>query len=98
MSFKTFVTAFLILIAHAAVPAAQTATGTISGVTLLNTRTQDDVNGLDNLGIRSQLLFTPTGSVAITVTGDQTRQRPEGFTQVVAGVAPTLRAANRQYE
>ncbi len=28
---------------------------------------------------------------------DHTRQRPEGYTQVVAGVAPTLRPANRQY-
>ncbi len=28
---------------------------------------------------------------------DHTRQRPEGYTQVVAGVAPTLRSANRQY-
>ena len=28
---------------------------------------------------------------------DDTRQRAEGYTQVVAGVAPTLRAANRQY-
>ena len=28
---------------------------------------------------------------------DYTRQRPDGYTQVVAGVAPTLRPANRQY-
>ena len=28
---------------------------------------------------------------------DHTRQRPDGYTQVVAGVAPTLRPANRQY-
>ena len=28
---------------------------------------------------------------------DHTRQRPQGYTQVVAGVAPTLRPANRQY-
>src|SRR5207237_1341067 len=29
--------------------------------------------------------------------GDYNRQNPEGFTQVYARVAPTLRAANRQY-
>ena len=28
---------------------------------------------------------------------DHTRQRPDGYAQVVAGVAPTLRPANRQY-
>lgn len=72
--------------------------GTQRRGTLFNTRTQNDVNGLNNLGFRSQVLYTPSGSVAITITGDHTRQRPEGFTQVVAGVAPTLRAANRQYQ
>ena len=71
--------------------------GTQRHGTLFNTLTRDDVNGLNNLGLRSQLLFTPSGSVAITVTADHTRQRPEGFTQVVAGVAPTLRPANRQF-
>ena len=35
--------------------------------------------------------------LAITLAVDYTRQRPEGYTQVVAGVAPTLRPANRQY-
>ena len=71
--------------------------GTQRDGTLLNTRTLDDVNDLNNLGVRGQVLFAPSGSVAVTVTGDHTRQRPEGFTQVVAGVVPTLRAANRQY-
>ncbi len=42
-------------------------------------------------------LFAPSDSLAITASVDHTRQRPEGYTQVVAGVAPTLRPANRQY-
>jgi iron complex outermembrane receptor protein len=71
--------------------------GTQRDGTLLHTRTLERVNDLDNLGMRGQLLFTPSATAAITVTGDHTRQRPEGFTQVVAGVAPTLRPANRQY-
>jgi iron complex outermembrane recepter protein len=71
--------------------------GTQRDGTLLNTRTGEDVNNLNNLGVRGQLLITPTDKVAITLAADQTRQRPKGFTQVVAGVAPTLRAANRQY-
>ena len=55
------------------------------------------MNDLDNLGARGQLLFAPSDKLAITATVDHTRQRPEGYTQVVAGVAPTLRNPNRQY-
>ena len=65
--------------------------------TLYNTATQDDVNDLNNLGVRGQVLFAPSDKLAITTAVDYTRQRPEGYTQVVAGVAPTLRPANRQY-
>jgi iron complex outermembrane receptor protein len=71
--------------------------GTQRDGTVDNVKTQDHVNNLNNLGLRSQLLFAPTDKVAITVAVDHTRQRPEGYTQVVAGVAPTLRPANRQY-
>ena len=71
--------------------------GTQRNGVLLNTRTQDDVNDLNNLGFRGQVLFAPSDKLAIAVTGDDTRQRPKGFTQVLAGVAPTLRPANRQW-
>ncbi|MEQ1573328.1 MAG: TonB-dependent receptor, partial [Vicinamibacterales bacterium] len=71
--------------------------GTQRDGVLLNTRTEDDVNDLNNLGVRGQLLFAPSDRLAITVATDHTRQRAEGNTQVPAGVAPTLRAANRQY-
>ena len=65
--------------------------------TVGNTATGRPVNDLNNLGVRGQVLFTPRAGVALTLAVDHTRQRPEGFTQVVAGVAPTLRPANRQY-
>ncbi len=71
--------------------------GTTRDGMLFNTRTQRDVNDLNNLGVRGQLLFAPSDKVAITGAVDYTRQRPKGYTQVVAGVVPTLRAANRQY-
>jgi iron complex outermembrane receptor protein len=71
--------------------------GTQRDGTVQNTRTQSAVNDLDNLGARGQLLFAPSAKLAITATADHTRQRPEGYTQVVAGVAPTLRNPNRQY-
>jgi iron complex outermembrane receptor protein len=64
---------------------------------LYNTRTQDDVNDLNNLGFRTQFLYTPTDKMVILLSGDYTRQRPEGYAQLVTGVAPTLRPANRQW-
>ena len=71
--------------------------GTERGGTIYNAQTQREVNDLNNAGIRGQMLVAPSDNVAVTWTTDYTRQRPEGYTQVVAGVAPTLRPANRQY-
>ena len=71
--------------------------GTQRDGTVYNVKTQRQVNDLDNLGIRGQVLFAPSDKIAITTAVDYTRQRPDGYTQVVAGVAPTLRNANRQY-
>jgi iron complex outermembrane receptor protein len=63
-----------------------------------NVVTGDDLNGLNNVGVRGQVLFAASDRTAVTVALDHTRQRPEGYTQVVAGVAPTLRNRNRQYD
>ena len=71
--------------------------GTQRNGNVYNTRTQQHVNDLDNAGVRGQVLIAPTDKVAILWSADYSRQRPEGYTQVVAGVAPTLRPANRQY-
>lgn len=71
--------------------------GTQRDGTIYNTRTQDDVNDLNNLRLRGQLLFRPSDRLVFTAALDHTRQRVEGSTQVVAGVVPTLRSANRQY-
>jgi iron complex outermembrane recepter protein len=71
--------------------------GTERSGTVYNVRTDDRVNDLNNLGLRGQVLFAPSDRLAIAASVDHTRQRPEGYTQVVAGVAPTLRPANRQY-
>jgi iron complex outermembrane receptor protein len=64
---------------------------------LHNTDTQTDTNSLNNLGFRGQVLIVPSKRVAINATVDHTRQRPDGYAQVIAGVAPTLRPANRQW-
>ena len=71
--------------------------GTRRDGTVLNIKTSRRVNDLDNAGVRGQLLFAPSDRVAITASVDHTRQRPDGYTQVIAGVAPTLRPADRQY-
>ena len=54
-------------------------------------------NTLNNQGIRGQLLFTPTENTNIILAGDITTQHNDGYAQVVAGVAPTKRAAYRQF-
>jgi len=72
--------------------------GTTRQGTIHNTSARTDLNGLNNLGLRGQVLVAPSDRIAITVAADSTRQRPDGQAQVVAGVAPTLRDANRQYE
>jgi len=64
---------------------------------IYNTLTQADTNTLNNLGFREQVLVVPSKRVAINVSVDNTRQRPEGYALVIAGVAPTLRPANRQW-
>jgi len=58
---------------------------------------QQDINDLNNLGLRSQLLFAPTDATEIILAADYTRQRPDGYAQVLAGAVPTQRAANRQF-
>ena len=64
---------------------------------LHNVATDDDLNDLNNLGVRGQLLYVASDDVQVTLAGDFTRQRPEGYAQVYAGVAPTLRPARRQW-
>ena len=71
--------------------------GTQRDGTLYNVKLQQNANALNNVGLRGQLLFAPSDKLAVTFAFDDTRQRANGYTQVVAGVAPTLRPANRQY-
>lgn len=65
---------------------------------LYNVATKEDVNILNNTGVKAQFLYTPTENIKITLAGDATRQHPNGYAQVFAGVAPTLRANYRQFE
>ncbi|WP_348798388.1 TonB-dependent receptor [Flavobacterium adhaerens] len=62
-----------------------------------NIATGRPTNTLNNQGFRGQLLYTPTENTNLTLAADLTTQRPDGYAQVVAGVAPTQRAAYRQF-
>jgi iron complex outermembrane receptor protein len=64
---------------------------------LYNTATKKRVNDLNNLGIRGQLLFKPSNEFDVLFAVDFSRQRPDGYAQVIAGVAPTQRAAYSQF-
>lgn len=65
--------------------------------TIYNVNSGKWINNLDNQGLRGQLLFTPTRKIKINLTGHYNTSRPEGYAQVVAGVAPTQRAGYRQF-
>jgi iron complex outermembrane receptor protein len=71
--------------------------GTTRDGAFTDVATDDNLNGLNNVGFRGQLLYAPSAKTAITFAADSTRQRPRGYAQVVAGVAPTLRVPSRQY-
>jgi len=71
--------------------------GTQRDGTIYNQAKQEYVNSLNNLGVRGQLLYKPNDNVNITLIADATRQRPNGYAQVYAGVAPTLRSNYRQF-
>ena len=58
---------------------------------------QGDLNDLNNLGVRGQLLFRPSDDLEIVLSADSTRQRVHGNAVLPAGVVPTFRAANRRY-
>ncbi|WP_134088455.1 TonB-dependent receptor [Olivibacter sp. XZL3] len=72
--------------------------GTQRDGVLYNVATDQHVNDLNNLGFRGQLLYTPSNDVSIILAGDASRQRPNGYAQVFAGVATTQRATYRQFE
>ena len=62
-----------------------------------NVRTGKYTNDINNLGFRGQLLYKPSDNTSITLAVDDSRQRPDGYAQVVAGVVQTKRAAYRQF-
>src|SRR5690606_10356846 len=72
--------------------------GTKRDGNLYNVAKDEYVNDINNLGYKGQLLFSPSDKVKIILAGDNSLQYPNGYAQVVAGVAPTLRPDYRQFE
>jgi iron complex outermembrane receptor protein len=72
-------------------------TGTQRNGTFFNVHTQLPINDINNIGVRGQLLYTPSENVKITLIGDVSDQKPTGYGWPVAGVVPTKRAAYRQF-
>ncbi|WP_346239339.1 TonB-dependent receptor [Niabella insulamsoli] len=63
-----------------------------------NITTDKWTNDLNNLGLRSQLLFRVSDRTSMTLSGEYNRQKPDGYAQVVAGVVTTKRADYRQFD
>ncbi|RRB04202.1 TonB-dependent receptor [Larkinella rosea] len=72
-------------------------TGTQRNGTFFNVHTQLPINNINNIGVRGQILYTPSENVNITVIGDISDQKPTGYGWPVAGVVTTQRAAYRQF-
>ena len=62
-----------------------------------NVRTLKYTNDINNLGFRGQLLYKVSDNTTITLAGDASRQEPDGYAQIVAGVVQTKRPAYRQF-
>lgn len=72
--------------------------GTQRDGTIYNVARDENVNDQNNLGFKAQALYVPSRKVEVSLSGDFSRQRPNGYAQVFAGVAPTLRPQYRQFE
>jgi len=59
---------------------------------------QKSINDLNNIGFRGQLLYAPSDKIKITLIGDITDQKPDGYAQVFAGVVQTKRPGYRQFD
>lgn len=71
--------------------------GTQRDGNVYNVAKDEWVNDINNLGGRAQFLFTPNEKITVTLSGDASKQNPNGYAQVVAGVVETKRAAYRQF-
>ncbi|ATL45849.1 TonB-dependent receptor [Chitinophaga caeni] len=72
--------------------------GTQRDGTIYNKKRDEYINDLNNIGVKGQLLYAPSDKTEITLSGDLSRQRPNGYAQIVAGVVNTQRPEYRQFD
>ncbi|MEO5867042.1 MAG: TonB-dependent receptor [Sphingomonas sp.] len=65
--------------------------------TVLDVKTGEDLQRLDNFSIRGQLLWKPRADISFRLTGDFNVQNPFCCVQYYARIAPTQRPLNRRY-
>jgi iron complex outermembrane recepter protein len=66
--------------------------------TIYNVTSRNWINGQDNLGLRGQLRWQPSGSLDVTLAGDYSEQDPECCGTVYVRTGTTQRALSRQYD
>ncbi len=71
--------------------------GTSRNGTIRNVVTGEDIQSLDNIGLRAQLLWEPTDSLKIKLTGDYNKQDAVCCGSVFVGTGATQRPLNRQF-
>ncbi|TYP97749.1 iron complex outermembrane receptor protein [Sphingobacterium allocomposti] len=72
--------------------------GTQRDGTLYNVAADRAINDMNNIGFRGQLLYTPRSDVKVSLVGDVTKQRPDGYGWGIAGVVKNQRSAYRQFD
>ena len=71
--------------------------GTSRGGTIRNVTTGENIQSLDNIGLRAQLLWEPTSDLKIKLVGDYNRQDAVCCGSVFVGTGATQRPLNRQF-
>ncbi|WPR73988.1 TonB-dependent receptor [Algoriphagus sp. NG3] len=72
--------------------------GTQRNGTIEHVTTGKQLNDMNNLGFRGQLLYNPSSKLEIILAADANFQRPDGYAQVPAGVVKTQGPDFRQFE
>lgn len=65
--------------------------------TIYNVTSDNWINEQDNLGLRAQLLWEPSGALEVLFAGDYSKQNPECCAQIYVRTGSTQRPLNRQY-
>jgi len=65
--------------------------------TIFNVTTNQDIQSLDNIGLRGQVLWQPASNFKVTLAGDYNRQDANCCGSVFVRTQPTQRPLNRQF-